>query len=82
VPNPSVTIRYCCIAVRQVYSWLRHNTPDDARVMAWWDYGYQITAMANRTTLVDHLADNPTHIARVAKAFTAPEAVRTKFLCS
>lgn len=22
--------------------------------MSWWDYGYQITAMANRTVLVDN----------------------------
>jgi asparagine N-glycosylation enzyme membrane subunit Stt3 len=28
---------------RDAYFWLRDNTPADARVMAWWDYGYQIT---------------------------------------
>ena len=28
---------------REAYWWLRDNTPEDARVMAWWDYGYQIT---------------------------------------
>jgi dolichyl-diphosphooligosaccharide--protein glycosyltransferase len=27
---------------RESYWWLRDNTPEDARVMAWWDYGYQI----------------------------------------
>eukprot|EP00760_Papus_ankaliazontas_P000788 PhM_4_TR10228/c2_g1_i1/m.37143/K07151/STT3; dolichyl-diphosphooligosaccharide--protein glycosyltransferase len=25
---------------RQAYFWLRDNTPEDSRVMAWWDYGY------------------------------------------
>ena len=25
------------------------KTAVDARVMAWWDYGYQITGIANRT---------------------------------
>jgi len=30
---------------RESYWWLRDNTPEDARVMAWWDYGYQITGM-------------------------------------
>uniref|UniRef100_A0A8D8LZI4 Dolichyl-diphosphooligosaccharide--protein glycosyltransferase subunit STT3A n=1 Tax=Cacopsylla melanoneura TaxID=428564 RepID=A0A8D8LZI4_9HEMI len=39
---------------REAYYWLRMNTPEDARVMSWWDYGYQITAMANRTILVDN----------------------------
>ncbi len=27
---------------REAYFWLRQNTPDDASVMSWWDYGYQI----------------------------------------
>ena len=31
------------------YRWLRDNTAEDARVMAWWDYGYQITGVGNRT---------------------------------
>ena len=33
---------------REAYWWLRMNTKEDAKVMSWWDYGYQITAMANR----------------------------------
>ncbi|EOD07366.1 oligosaccharyl transferase [Emiliania huxleyi CCMP1516] len=35
------------------YWWLRDKTPEDARVMAWWDYGYQITGIANRTSVAD-----------------------------
>lgn len=38
---------------REAYWWLRDNTPEDARVMAWWDYGYQITGIGNRTTIAD-----------------------------
>ena len=38
---------------REAYWWLRDNTPEDARIMAWWDYGYQITAISNRTTIAD-----------------------------
>ena len=33
---------------REAYFWLSQNTPSDARVMSWWDYGYQIAGMANR----------------------------------
>lgn len=33
---------------REAYYWLSQNTPTDARVMSWWDYGYQIAGMANR----------------------------------
>ena len=42
----------------------------NAKVMSWWDYGYQITAMANRTILVDNNTWNNTHISRVGQVFT------------
>ena len=35
------------------YRFLREETPEDSRVMAWWDYGYQINGIANRTTIAD-----------------------------
>lgn len=35
--------------------------------MSWWDYGYQITAMANRTVIVDNNTWNNTHISRVGQ---------------
>ena len=38
--------------------------PDD-KVASWWDYGYQTTAMANRTVIVDNNTWNNTHIATV-----------------
>ncbi|KAK8390527.1 hypothetical protein O3P69_010305 [Scylla paramamosain] len=58
---------------REAYYWLRHNTPQDAKVMSWWDYGYQITAMANRTILVDNNTWNNTHISRVGQAMASTE---------
>jgi len=58
---------------REAYYWLRHNTPEDAKIMSWWDYGYQITAMANRTVLVDNNTWNNTHIATVGKAMSSDE---------
>ncbi|KAI5707183.1 hypothetical protein M8J75_015278 [Diaphorina citri] len=61
---------------REAYFWLSQNTASDARVMSWWDYGYQIAGMANRTTLVDNNTWNNSHIALVGKAMssTEPEA--------
>lgn len=41
--------------------------------MSWWDYGYQITAMANRTILVDNNTWNNTHISRVGQAMSSGE---------
>ncbi len=55
---------------REAYYWLRQNTPEDSKVMSWWDYGYQITAMANRTILVDNNTWNNTHISRVGQVST------------
>jgi len=60
---------------REAYYWLRQNTPPGSKVMSWWDYGYQITAMANRTILVDNNTWNNTHIATVGKAMASTEAV-------
>lgn len=58
---------------RQAYWWLRDNTPKDSRVMAWWDYGYQIAGIANRTTIADGNTWNHEHIALLGKALTSPE---------
>jgi len=57
---------------REAYWWLRDNTPEDARIMAWWDYGYQITAIANRTTIADGNTWNHEHIALLGRALTSP----------
>jgi dolichyl-diphosphooligosaccharide--protein glycosyltransferase len=65
---------------REAYWWLRMNTPPDTKVMSWWDYGYQITAMANRTVLVDNNTWNNTHIALVGKAFSSREEVAIEIM--
>ncbi len=41
--------------------------------MSWWDYGYQITAIGNRTVLVDNNTWNNTHISRVGQAMSSTE---------
>jgi dolichyl-diphosphooligosaccharide--protein glycosyltransferase len=58
---------------REGYSWLRENTDYDAKVASWWDYGYQTTAMADRTVFVDNNTWNNTHIATVGRAMSLPE---------
>ncbi|KRX94127.1 Dolichyl-diphosphooligosaccharide--protein glycosyltransferase subunit STT3B, partial [Trichinella pseudospiralis] len=65
---------------REAYFWLRKNTPDQARVMSWWDYGYQIAGMANRTTLVDNNTWNNSHIALVGKAMASTEREAYKIM--
>ena len=60
---------------REAYFWLRQNTDEKTKVMSWWDYGYQITGMSNRTTIVDNNTWNNTHIATVGKAMSCAEEV-------
>ena len=33
--------------------WIGQNTPTNSAVLAWWDYGYWIEAIANRTSVAD-----------------------------
>lgn len=34
--------------------WLKNNTPEDAVVAAWWDYGYWITTLGERRSVADN----------------------------
>uniref|UniRef100_A0A8C2C0F6 Dolichyl-diphosphooligosaccharide--protein glycosyltransferase subunit STT3B n=1 Tax=Cyprinus carpio TaxID=7962 RepID=A0A8C2C0F6_CYPCA len=67
---------------REAYYWLRQNTDEHARVMSWWDYGYQIAGMANRTTLVDNNTWNNSHIALVGKAMSSNESAAYEIMKS
>ncbi|KAF2892466.1 hypothetical protein ILUMI_13685 [Ignelater luminosus] len=67
---------------REAYYWLSQNTDDSARVMSWWDYGYQIAGMANRTTLVDNNTWNNSHIALVGKAMSSNESAAYEIMTS
>jgi dolichyl-diphosphooligosaccharide--protein glycosyltransferase len=37
----------------QALAWMNDNLPDDAIVVSWWDHGYWIESVANKTTLAD-----------------------------
>jgi len=49
--------------------WIKGNTEHDAVIAAWWDYGYWITAIGDRTTLIDNATINQAQIKKVAKIF-------------
>jgi dolichyl-diphosphooligosaccharide---protein glycosyltransferase len=53
----------------QALQWIRNNTASNAVVIAWWDYGYWINVMGNRTTVVDNATLNQTKIAEVGQMF-------------
>mmetsp|Transcript_62857 Transcript_62857/g.112081 ORF Transcript_62857/g.112081 Transcript_62857/m.112081 type:complete len:858 (-) Transcript_62857:1195-3768(-) len=55
------------------YNWLKAHTPKDARVLAWWDYGYQITGIGQRTSIADGNTWNHEHIATLARCLVSGE---------
>eukprot|EP00494_Astrolonche_serrata_P029172 UN29439 len=55
-PNPIIFDDF-----REAYQWLYHNTEEDDKVLSWWDYGYQMTGMGNKTVIVDNNTRNNTH---------------------
>lgn len=58
---------------REAYYWIRMNTPEDSKIMAWWDYGYQLTGNTNRSVIVDNNTWNNSHIATVGMIFACNE---------
>ena len=48
--------------------------------MAWWDYGYQINGVANRTTIADGNTWNHEHIALLGKCLTSNEEASHKIV--
>jgi dolichyl-diphosphooligosaccharide--protein glycosyltransferase len=61
-------------------NYLRVNVDDNAVVMAWWDYGYWITAIANKTTLADNGTVNTTQIGAIGRAFISDESQAIEFM--
>jgi len=39
--------------MRPGLDWLKQNTPENARIMSWWDYGHAIRAYSEREPVVD-----------------------------
>jgi dolichyl-diphosphooligosaccharide---protein glycosyltransferase len=50
-------------------NWIAKDTPKNAVIASWWDYGYWITTLGNKTSLADNATINQTRIATIAKMF-------------
>ena len=51
---------------KDAMQWLKENTPKDAVVASWWDYGYYITTLGERKTLADNATLNDWQIRKIA----------------
>jgi dolichyl-diphosphooligosaccharide--protein glycosyltransferase len=57
----------------EALSWMSNNIPSSATVGAWWDYGYWINVVANKTVIADNSTTNGTQIKLIADAFLGNE---------
>ena len=62
IPNVSTSIDYVSAAKfndqsvkpwKDAGEWIKQNTPEDALLLHWWDYGYHLQTFAERRTIVD-----------------------------
>ncbi|KEG02098.1 dolichyl-diphosphooligosaccharide--protein glycosyltransferase subunit STT3, putative [Plasmodium vinckei vinckei] len=65
--------RYINDDIRQMYKWIKENTERDSKIIAWWDYGYQLNAMSNRITYVDNNTWNNDQIANIGLILSSNE---------
>jgi len=47
--------------------WIKLNTPENSVIASWWDYGYWITTMSERTTFIDNSTLIDSRIKHMAK---------------
>ena len=51
----------------EALEWIKLNTPENAIIASWWDYGYFITALSERTTIVDNATLSTKQIEKMAQ---------------
>ncbi|MDQ3835711.1 MAG: glycosyltransferase family 39 protein [Thermoproteota archaeon] len=59
-------------------NWISKNTEPNAVIASWWDYGYWITTLGNKTSLADNATLNHTRIQTIAKMFISDEKTGMK----
>jgi len=51
----------------ETLTWIKLNTPENAVIASWWDYGYWITTLSDRTTIVDNATLSTKQIQKMAQ---------------
>mgnify|MGYP006416949991 FL=1 len=51
----------------ETLEWIKLNTPENAVIASWWDYGYWIQTMAERASLADNSTTNDHIIQNIAR---------------
>jgi dolichyl-diphosphooligosaccharide--protein glycosyltransferase len=63
----------------QAFQYIR-QTPADSTIVSWWDYGYWVAVMGNRTTLADNATSNGTQIALIGRVLSSDPATSMQIL--
>ncbi|MGH9920018.1 MAG: hypothetical protein ACRD6W_14275, partial [Nitrososphaerales archaeon] len=53
----------------QALDWIHDSTPTNSVIIGWWDYGYWVNVMGNRTVVADNATLNETRIADIGRMF-------------
>ncbi|KNC35881.1 oligosacharyl transferase STT3 subunit [Plasmodium falciparum IGH-CR14] len=72
--------RYINDDIRQMYKWINENTEINSKIVAWWDYGYQLSVMSNRITYIDNNTWNPEQIATIGLILSTNEKEAYEYL--
>jgi dolichyl-diphosphooligosaccharide--protein glycosyltransferase len=64
----------------EALTWMNENTPQNSVIVSWWDYGYWITVVGNRTSVADNATINSTRIAQIGTAFMSNEEEGMKII--
>lgn len=66
--------------VKHAYNWLRQNTHAGTKILSWWDYGYQVAGLTDRTTYIDNYTAFTFEISIVALILSSSEDTAIKYL--
>jgi dolichyl-diphosphooligosaccharide--protein glycosyltransferase len=64
----------------ETMEWIKLNTPENAKIASWWDYGYWITTLSERTTYVDNATLSTEKIQQMATMFMSSPETSWKML--
>ena len=54
--------------------WVKTNTPENAKILSWWDYGYWIETLGDRITYADNATLDTQIIKKTAQMYySSPE---------
>lgn len=63
------------------YEWIRTNTPSDAVVASWWDYGYWTQTLGERASIADNATIDSERIKKIAAMFLSePDEAHAQLL--